>query len=394
VAKKKIIHRLPRHAVAEEKEISPASSLDMDDDSALDGDFPTASEGVIKKMVIKPAGFPIKPLDAPEKLQVSVSDPALFQAYASEQWLGLSVKVDDYLFDQLIIPDFAFKITKITPKTAFRIGAETQFAILNPPIQKPTFKPVNFKDIVGNKQALDKAKIIVKFLKEPEKFGEWAPKNILFYGCPGTGKTLTAKAIATAADCTFLARKGTTLIGLHVGDGASKIHELYALAKKHAPSIIFIDELDSIGLHRSFQNVRGDVIEVATALLAEMDGLESSEGVITIGATNSLDLLDPGLRSRFEEEIDFPIPSEQERFDMLELFTKKLPIPLDADLREIAKQTDKWSGRDLHEKLVKVAVHQAIQNDLPIVSRNLLLKIIKDIGKQQAIAKPPSGLFS
>ena len=362
MARKKYIQHIAH--IPEDKDLENVKEFDLRDFISTGEDSDKEVEKSIKHLYLAPAGYPIKPFDAPESTQLIVKDPKLFQSYAAEQWLGLNIRIDDYIFDQLIVPDYAFKIVKITPKTAHRIGAETQFHLIQEELPKPHIPQVYFTDVVGNQQAIDKAQIIVEFLKDTKRFGKWAPKNILFYGPPGTGKTLTAKAIATEADCAFLARKGTTLIGLHVGDGAAKIYQLFAEAKANAPAIIFIDELDSIGLNRSYQSVRGDVIEVATALLSEMDGLENNEAVITIGATNSIDLLDPGLRSRFEEEIDFPLPTEKERLQLLELFAKDLPIPINVEWNIFAKRTEKWSGRDIHEKLMKVAIHRAIQQHL------------------------------
>ncbi len=390
---KKISHISPDKM--SEKEISSNIETDLDELDISDSIEAIHSEDIIKKVFLAPAGYPIKPFEQSNPIQVSVTDTNLFQAYATEQWLGLSVKVNDYIFDQLIIPDFAFKIKKIIPKNkAHRIGAETKFILVQPPIRKPKFKQVSFDDVIGNEQALSKAKIIVEYLKNPERFGEWSPKNILFHGPPGTGKTLTAKAIASTAKCAFFAKKGTSLIGNHVGDGASKIHSLYNEAKSHAPAIIFIDELDSVGLSRAFQSVRGDVIEVAASLLAELDGLETNEGVITIGATNTLRLLDSGLRSRFEEEIEFPIPTEDERLEMLELFSKKIPFEIDIDFKTISKNTENWSGRDLHEKLIKIAVHKAIQQDLKIITTDILMEIINKGKSKNKEQKPPSNIFT
>ena len=398
MARKKALSHVPR--ILDEKSSDHVKSpehvkeLDLKDLLETEQEAENDSEKPIKTIYLAPAGYPIKPFDAPENLQVIVRDEKLFQSYASEQWLGLSVQLEDYMFDQLIIPDYAFKVIKIIPKDATRISAETQFILQQEKMAKPKIRAVHFDEIVGNLQAIDKAKVIVEFLKEPGKFGRWAPKNILFYGPPGTGKTLTAKAIATESNCSFLARKGTMLIGLHVGDGASKIHQLFAEAKQHAPAIIFIDELDSIGLNRSYQSVRGDVIEVATALLSEMDGLEENESVITIAATNSIDLLDPGLRSRFEEEIEFPLPNEKERVDLLKLFSKDFPVPIEIDFTMIANRTDKWAGRDIHEKLMKVALHRAIQQKLPKITTELLNKIIDNVNAQQNLSRPPAGFFT
>ncbi|MHA1896759.1 MAG: AAA family ATPase, partial [Promethearchaeota archaeon] len=306
----------------------------------------------IEKIVLEPVGFPIQIEGTPDVSQIKIIDNDLFQAYASDQWLGLNVAVGEYLFDQMIIPDFAFRIIDIQPPDAQKISLYTDFVVKVKNKDVPKLETVRFTDIIGNKTAIKKAKIIGAYLKEPEKFGEWAPKNILFWGPPGTGKTLTAKAIATEFNVPMLARKGTSLIGLHVGDGAQKIHSLYNEAREKSPCIIFIDEIDAIGLSRSFQSVRGDVVEIATALLAEMDGLDANKGIVTIGATNSIDLLDPGLRSRFEEEIEFPLPNKSERIELIKLFEKKIPFKTEINYELIASKCNGWSGRDIKEKLL------------------------------------------
>ncbi len=392
---KKLIRRVPHLTGGDEKDLAKLFEIDITDETQ-EAQVPQINEeDNIKTLFLLPAGYPIKPLDAPERSNISInSDQKLFQAYASEQWAGLNVKLGDFVFDQLLIPDFAFKVKQIIPEHAKRVSLETRFEILQPKPPKMQFQTVAFTDIIGNNQAKEKADIIVEYLKNPAKFGEWAPKNILFYGPPGTGKTLTAKAIASASECAFIAKKGTTLIGLHVGDGASKIHALFKEARELKPSIIFIDELDSIGLNRSYQSVRGDVIEVATALLAELDGLDPSDGVITIAATNGINLLDVGLRNRFEEEINFPLPTEGERALMLDLFCQKIPQKYDIDFQAIARVTEGWSGRGLHEKLVKIVVHQAFREKTTLITTSMLQSIVHSVNKQNSKKQPPSEFFA
>lgn len=395
MANKKNIRRVPHLTSSEEKELAKLFDIESPDENIEENLPEINEEDLITTLILSPAGYPIKPLDAPERSEVTInSDPKLFHAYASEQWAGLTVKLEDFIFDQLLIPDFAFKIQKIIPDKAKKITSETNFVIIKKDRPKLRFQKISFDEIIGNTQAKDKADIIVEYLKNPEKFGEWAPKNILFHGPPGTGKTLTAKAIASAADCAFIAKKGTTLIGLHVGDGASKIHGLFKEARDLKPSIIFIDELDSIGLNRSYQSVRGDVIEVATALLAELDGLDPSDGVITIAATNGIELLDIGLRNRFEEEIEFPLPKEEERIQMLELFCQNLPHKYEINFPQIARLTEGWSGRALHEKLVKIVVHQAFREKKTIITTKMLKTIVESVNKQSSKKGAPSQFFS
>jgi AAA family ATPase len=339
-------------------------------------------EPSIRKLIMKPSGYPIRINNTPNLDNLKIENKDLFQAYASDQWSGLNVSVNEYLFDQMTIPDFAFQIVKILPKNAHRIALDTEFeVILETPELKIKDEKVSFSEIVGNAEAIEKCKIVLEAIKNPEKFGYWAPKNILFYGPPGTGKTLTAKALASESDVKIIAHKGTSLIGLHVGDGANRIHSLFEKASELSPCIIFIDELDSIGLSRNYQSVRGDVIEVTTALLAEMDGIDINKGVITIGATNSIDLLDPGLRSRFEEEIEFPLPDLQNRIDIIKLYLSKIDkkINLNIDYNRIARETEGFSGRDIKEKLIKKAVHKTIINKTTKITTKDLSNIIKSV---------------
>lgn len=392
MAKKKV--RTTRRAVigsSGNKNDPVELKVDLDGIIDIDNEEVEDSEQTIKVLTISPAGYPLQIKDSPDLSDIKIEDNNLFQAYAADEWAGLSVSEDEFLFDQMILPDFAFRITKIEPKNAHKITYETEFELLTPKKKKSKLEKVIYKEIIGNKQAIKKCKIIGEYIKNPKIFGKWAPKNVLFYGPPGTGKTLTAKALAYESKVPIFNKKGTSLIGLHVGDGASKIHHLYEEARLNAPSIIFIDEIDAVGLNRSYQSVRGDVVELITALLSEMDGLDRNEGVITIAATNSIDLLDYGLRSRFEEEIEFPLPSFEERVDLLKLFLKMVNITVDVDYNRVASETDKWSGRDIKEKLVKSALYETILEKSEKITTDQLLKIVKRTLKDQ---REPNSMFN
>jgi len=198
----------------------------------------------------------------------------------------------------------------------------------------------SFKKIIGQNKAKKKCKLIEKYLSNPRKFGKWAPKNILFHGPSGTGKTMMAKALANSVDVPLLAVKATKLIGEFVGDGARQIHQLYEKAEELSPCIIFIDEFDAVALNRSFQEIRGDVSEIVNAILTEMDGIDERDGICTIAATNMMAALDPAVRSRFEEEIEFTLPTIEERYKILQSYTRTFPVKLEKDvnLQNIAKR--------------------------------------------------------
>lgn len=322
-----------------------------------------------KIVVLKAVGYPLESsfIETPE---IEVTNKELFEIYAKDQWNGYKVHKNQYIFDQKLIPDFAFQIVDVRPDNSY-ITNNTSFLVLAP---ENKVKKINSKqkykidDVVGQQKAKNKTKIITKYLEDPEKFKNWAPKNILFYGMPGTGKTMLAQALANELNIPIHMIKATSLIGDHVGDGANQIHELYKEARYHKPTVIFIDEIDAIALERKYQSLRGDVTEIVNALLTEMDGIEDNESIITICATNNPNIIDYAIRSRFEEEIEFTLPNEEERRVILTNNIKTLPLDCDINIDSLVKMTKDLSGRDIKEKILKTALHKAISDSSKIIT--------------------------
>ncbi|HON35105.1 MAG TPA: AAA family ATPase [Methanothrix sp.] len=340
-------------------------------------------------VLLRPAGYPLKSIfqECP-----SVSDARLFELYAREQWYGEEVNPGCYLFDRRLYPDYAFQVVKAYPRNSV-VGFQTAIKVeQKAEAKKRVSYDVSFEDVVGQEKAKRKVKIVERYLQDPERFGRWAPHNILFYGVSGTGKTMIAKALSARAGVPMLAVKSTSLIGEFVGEGARQIHSLYEKAEEMAPCIIFIDELDAIALDRRYQDLRGDVSEMVNSLLTEMDGISSRLGICTIAATNQIEVLDASVRSRFEEEIEFKLPDEDERLQILEKNARTLPLEMEGvDLKEIARQTEGFSGRDLVEKILKAALHHALMDECSITQQHLEETISR---ARREFRQPPFEMFS
>jgi cell division protease FtsH len=220
---------------------------------------------------------------------------------------------------------------------------------------------VTFADVAGIDEAKDELEEIIQFLKDPKKFtklGGRIPKGVLLMGAPGTGKTLLARAIAGEAGVPFFSISGSDFVEMFVGVGASRVRDLFEQGKKHAPCIIFIDEIDAVGRHRGAGLGGGhdEREQTLNQLLVEMDGFESNEGVILIAATNRPDVLDPALLrpGRFDRRIVVPRPDVKGREGILKVHTRKTPLSPEVDLDSIARGTPGFSGADL-ENLVNEA---------------------------------------
>jgi cell division protease FtsH len=213
---------------------------------------------------------------------------------------------------------------------------------------------ITFADVAGVEEAKSEVTEIIDFLKDPQKFsklGGKIPKGVLLVGSPGSGKTLLAKAIAGEAGVPFFSISGSDFVEMFVGVGASRVRDLFEQAKKSAPCIVFIDEIDAVGRHRGAGLGGGhdEREQTLNQLLVEMDGFEGTEGVIILAATNRPDVLDPALLrpGRFDRQVVVPIPDVKGRLEILKVHTRKIPLDEQVKLEVIARGTPGFSGADL-----------------------------------------------
>ena len=232
-------------------------------------------------------------------------------------------------------------------------------------IQIVTDINIKFDDVAGNEEAKDELKEVVKFLKDPDNFsklGAGVPKGVLLGGPPGTGKTLLAKAIAGEAGTPFLKVSGSQFVELLVGVGAARVRELFEKARSLKPSIIFIDEIDSIARARSANNSMGggndEREQTLNQILTEMDGFESDNGVVVIAATNRIDILDPAIKraGRFDRQITINNPNLKERTSILKVHARGKKLDESVSLTQIAQRTIGFSGADLANVLNEAAI--------------------------------------
>lgn len=229
---------------------------------------------------------------------------------------------------------------------------------------------VTFQDVAGCEEAKDEVTELVEFLRSPAKFqrlGGHIPKGILMVGPPGTGKTLLARAIAGEAKVPFFSISGSDFVEMFVGVGASRVRDMFETAKKHAPCIIFIDEIDAVGRHRGAGLGGGhdEREQTLNQLLVEMDGFEGNEGIILIAATNRPDVLDPALLrpGRFDRQVVVPLPDLRGREQILKVHMRKVPLSDDVEARVIARGTPGFSGADLANLVNESALFAARENE-------------------------------
>ena len=235
-------------------------------------------------------------------------------------------------------------------------------------------KKVTFDDVAGADEEKEELAEIVRFLKEPDKYlelGARIPKGVLLVGPPGTGKTLLAKAVAGEAGVQFLSISGSDFVELYVGVGASRVRDLFAEAKKVAPAVVFIDEIDAVGRQRGAGLGGGhdEREQTLNQLLVEMDGFAANEGVVVLAATNRRDILDPALLrpGRFDRQVYVGYPDIKGREEILDIYVRNKPLAEDVDLRKVARATHGFTGADL-ENLVNEAALNAAREDRKFIN--------------------------
>ncbi len=243
---------------------------------------------------------------------------------------------------------------------------------------------ITFKDVAGLKEAKEELKEIVEFLKSPKKFlqmGARIPRGVLLMGAPGTGKTMLARAVAGEAHVPFFHISGSEFVEMFVGVGAGRVRDLFSTAKKAAPAIIFIDELDAIGRHRGAGLGGGhdEREQTLNQILVEMDGFERDTNLIVVAATNRPDILDPALLrpGRFDRRVVLDLPDINDREDILKIHCQGKPLASNIKLREIAERTPGFSGADLANLVNEAAILAARRNKNQVFQEELLESIEK-----------------
>jgi len=263
-------------------------------------------------------------------------------------------------------------------------GQAMSFGKSTAKFMKPGDKKTTFKDVAGVKEAKEELLEIVDFLKNPKKFldlGARIPRGVLLLGAPGTGKTLLAKAVAGEADVPFFNISGSEFVEMFVGVGASRVRDLFKNAQKHAPSILFIDEIDAVGRHRGAGLGGGhdEREQTLNQILVEMDGFNTETNVIVMAATNRPDVLDPALLrpGRFDRRVTLDLPDINDREEILQVHAKNKPLDKNVNLRRIAERTPGFSGAELFNLLNEAAILTARENKKIIGNEEVLESIEK-----------------
>lgn len=292
-----------------------------------------------------------------------------FATHVKQRMIGRPLVKGDKISIGVLGQAIPFVVAATTPKGIVQIQDVTDLEIKGKPMVVPEVPAVRYEDIGGLKDELGRVREMIELpMKHPELFerlGIKPSKGVLLFGLPGTGKTLIAKAVASETNAHFISLNGPEIMDKYYGESERKLREIFKEAEENAPSIIFIDEVDSIAPKR--EETRGEVERrVVAQLLALMDGMEARGNVIVIAATNREDSIDPALRrpGRFDREIEIGVPDKEGREEILQIHTRGMPLDKDVNLKEIASSTHGFVGADL-DALSRESAMKALKKVLP-----------------------------
>jgi len=361
------------------------------------------NEGKVKNILINGEGLDITLTDETKEKSRKEADAALTDSLTNygvspEQLRSVNISVKDttssafwinivlpFLLPFIIIGAFLWYMMRSAQRgnnQALSFGM-SRARLVSPQKGK---KKITFTDVAGAEEAKEELKEIVDFLKHPKKFldlGARIPKGVLLLGSPGTGKTLIAKAVAGEANVPFFSISGSEFVEMFVGVGASRVRDLFKTAKKSAPAIVFIDEIDAVGRHRGAGLGGGhdEREQTLNQILVEMDGFDTDTNVIVIAATNRPDVLDPALLrpGRFDRRVVMDLPDIKEREAILKIHTKNKPVGKEVDLHKIAARTPGFSGADISNLVNEAAILAARRGKKIVEDDELRVSIEKVI---------------
>ncbi len=319
---------------------------------------------IVRKVEVKKAQ---KVKLAPTNFSLTIDDG--FRKFVKKKLVNMPLMENNIVMVAVLGQPVPLVVLSLKPKGPVIVTESTQIEILDKPVAETGVPRVTYDDIGGMKQIIQRVRELIELpLRHPEIFkrlGIEPPRGVLLYGPPGTGKTLLAKAVANESDAYFIAINGPEIMSKFYGESEQRLRDIFEEARKNAPSIIFIDEIDAIAPKRD--EVVGEVERrVVAQLLALMDGLGGRGNVIVIAATNRPNAVDPALRrpGRFDREIEVPLPDKVGRLEILQIHTRHMPLAKDVDLEKLSDITHGYTGADL-AALVREAAMHALRRYLP-----------------------------